>query len=144
MWKNPSLFRVKEANEVWIQNFSIGNKWILGTILYRTGPISYEAFSEQGIVKKQIYHSRERKPIKDEIYPELQLEKWDLHRNETTVNFPVTTNNPSQNIRNPSTQKQLRTQINNVSQLAIDNLIESNLRKVTPGVAAAAVIRILF
>ena len=47
---------VKEANEVWIQNFSIGNKWILGTILYRTGPTSYKAFSEQGIVKKQIDH----------------------------------------------------------------------------------------
>ena len=112
--------------------------------MYRTGPISYEAFSEQGIVKKQIYHSREKKTIKDEIYPELQLEKWGLHRNETTVNFPVTTNNPSQNIRNRSTQKQLRTQINNVPQLAIDNLIESNLRKVTSGVAAVAVIRILF
>ena len=95
-------------------------------------------------MKKQIYHSREKKNIKDEIYPELQLEKWGLHRNETTVNFPVTTNNPSQNIRNRSTQKQLRTQINNVPQLAIDNLIESNLRKVTPGVAAVAVIRILF
>lgn len=29
--------------------------------------------------------------MKDEIYPEVQLQKWDLYQNETAVNFPVTT-----------------------------------------------------
>ena len=48
----------------------------------------------------------------------MQLEKWDLHRNETTVNSPVTVNSPSQNISDPSSQKQLRTQINNVPKSA--------------------------
>ena len=47
----------------------------------------------------------------------MQLEKWDLHRNETTVNSPVTVNSPSQNISDPSSQKQLRTQINNVPKI---------------------------
>ena len=40
----PNVARqFKESDEVWIRNFSIGNEWILGTILCRTGPISYKA-----------------------------------------------------------------------------------------------------
>ena len=65
----------------------------------------------------------------------MQLEKWDLHRNETTVNSPVTVNNPSQNISDPSSQKQLRTQINNVPKSAKDDLT-----KLTLGVVEAAMI----
>ena len=65
----------------------------------------------------------------------MQLEKWDLRRNETTVNSPVTVNSPSQNISDPSSQKQLRTQINNVSKSAKDDLT-----KLTPGVVEAAMI----
>ena len=90
--------------------FSIDNKWILGRILFCTVPISLKAKSEKAIVKKHLDHLQKKEiPIKDEIYPEVQLEKRDLHLNETTVNSPVTTNNPLQNISNPSTQKQLRT-----------------------------------
>ena len=65
----------------------------------------------------------------------MQLEKWDLHRNETTVNSPVTGNSPSQNISDPSSQKQLRTQINNVPKSAKDDLT-----KLTLGVVEAAMI----
>lgn len=37
----PNVARqFKEDNEVWIRNFSVGGKWIPGTILCRTGPIS--------------------------------------------------------------------------------------------------------
>ena len=37
----PNVARqFKEDNEVWIRNFSVGGKWIRGTILCRTGPIS--------------------------------------------------------------------------------------------------------
>ena len=68
----------------------------------------------------------------------MQLEKWDLHRNETTVNSPVTVNSPSQNISDPSSQKQLRTQINNVPKSAKDDLT-----KLTLGVVEAAMIWIL-
>ena len=75
--------------------------------------------TEKRIVKKHGDHLQKKEsPIKDKIYPEVQLEKRNFHRNETTVNSPVTANNPSQNISDPSPQKQLRTQINN------DNLIE--------------------
>ena len=87
--------------------------------MYRTGPISYKALTEKRIVKKHGDHLQKKEsPIKDKIYPEVQLEKRNFHRNETTVNSPVTANNSSQNISDPSPQKQLRTQINN------DNLIE--------------------
>ena len=65
----------------------------------------------------------------------MQLEKWDLHRNETTVNSPVTVNSPSQNISDASSQKQLRTQINIVPKSAKDDLT-----KLTPGVVEAAMI----
>ena len=44
--------------------------------------------------------------------------KRDFHRNGTTINSPVTKNNPSQNISDSSTQKQLRSQINNVPKSA--------------------------
>ena len=64
---------------------------------------------------------KEKSPIKDEIYTEVQLEKRDLYRN---VNSPVTANNPLQNISDPSTQKQLRAQINNVPKSTNDDLIQ--------------------
>lgn len=73
---------------------------------------------------------KEKSPIKDEIYTEAQLEKRDLYRN---VNSPVTANNPLQNISDPSTQKQLRKQINNVSKSANDDLIEPQLEETKPG-----------
>ena len=83
--------------------------------------------------------------IQDKIYPEVQLEKWDLHQNEITVNSLVKTNNPSQHIRDPSTQKQLRTQIyilfHNQLMLIYQN---PNLGKLTPGEVVVAVIQILF
>ena len=69
----------------------------------------------------------------------MQLEKRNLNRNETTVIFPVTANNTLQSISDPtsqkgmSSQKQLRTQINNVAQLAHDNLIESQSEETNPG-----------
>ena len=111
----------KEGDEVWIRKFSIGNKWIPGRILCCTCPLSYKALTEKGIIKKHKDHLRKKEsPIKDEIYPEVQLEKRGLHLNEN----PVTANNPSQNITDPSTQKQLRIQINNVPKLASDVLIE--------------------
>ena len=114
-----------EGDEVWIRNFSIGNKWIQGTILCRIGPISYEALTEKWIVKKHVNHLRKKEsPINDEIYYEVQLEKHYLHRNETTVNSPVAANSPSQNISDWSPQKQLRTQINDVQKSANDDLIE--------------------
>ena len=75
-----------------------------------TVPISLKALNEKEIVKKNLDHLQKKEsPIKDEIYPEVQLGKQELHPNETSVNFPVTTNNPSPNINNPSTQKQLKT-----------------------------------
>ena len=96
--------------------------------------------TEKGIVKKHIDHlHKKRNPIKDKIYLEVQLEKRDLNRNETTVIFPVTANNTLQSISDPtsqkgmSSQKQLRTQINNVAQLAHDNLIESQSEETNPG-----------
>ena len=46
----------EEGDEVWIRTFSIGNKWILGTILCHTGPISYQALTEKEIVKKHVDH----------------------------------------------------------------------------------------
>ena len=43
----PNVARqFKEGDEVWIQNFSIGNKWIPETILSHTGPISCMALTE--------------------------------------------------------------------------------------------------
>ena len=79
--------------------------------------IPFKALTEKEPVKKYVDHMQKKESlIKDEIYSEMQLEKWDLYRNETTVNSPVTTNNPSQNISNPRTQKQLRTQIRNIPQ----------------------------
>ena len=63
----------------------------------------------------------------------MRKQKWDLHRNETIVNSPVTTDNPSQNISDPSTQKQLRKQINNVLQLANDDLIDLQPEETNPG-----------
>ena len=65
----------------------------------------------------------------------MQLEKWDLRRNETTVNSPATVNSPSQNISDPNSQKQFRTQINTVPKSAKDDLT-----KLTPGVVEAAMI----
>ena len=91
----------------------------------RTCPLSYKALTEKGIVKKHKDHFRNKESlIKDEIYLEVQLEKRGLHRNETTDNSPVTTNNPSQDISDPNTQKQLRIQINNVPKSVNDVLIE--------------------
>ena len=53
----PNVTRqFKEGDEVWIRNFSTGNKWILGTILCCTDLISYKALTERGIVKKYIDH----------------------------------------------------------------------------------------
>ena len=49
-----------------------------GTILCCIGPISYKALTEKGIVKKHVGHLES--PINDEIYSEVQLEKWDLSR----------------------------------------------------------------
>lgn len=88
--------------------------------------------------------AQKKKPIKDKIYLEVQLEKRNLNRNETTVIFPVTANNTLQSISDPtsqkgmSSQKQLRTQINNVPKSAKDDLT-----KLTPGVVEAAMIWIL-
>ena len=48
-------------------------------------------------------YGKKESPIKNEIYPKVQLEKQDLHQNETTVNFLATINNPLQNISDPST-----------------------------------------
>ena len=80
----PNVFRqFKQGDEVWIQNFNIGNKQILGTILCSTGPISYKTLTEKGIVKKHVDQLWKKEiPIKDEIDLEVQLEKWDLHRNK--------------------------------------------------------------
>ena len=69
--KNEFLCNVirqfKEGDEVWIRYFSIGNKWIPGAILCRTGPISYKVMTEKGIVKKHVDHLRKKEsPIKDE------------------------------------------------------------------------------
>ena len=84
--------------------------------------------TEKRIVKKHGDHLQKKEsPIKDKIYPEVQLEKRNFRRNETTVNSPVTANNPSQNISDPSPQKQLRTQINK------DDLIEPKPDKTKPG-----------
>ena len=62
----------------------------------------------------------------------MQLEKQNLHRNETTTNSPVITNDPSQNISDSSTQKQSRTQINNVLKLTNDNLKEPQPEETSP------------
>ena len=92
------------------------------------------ALTEKGIVKKHVDNLRRKEsPINDEIYSEVQLEKRDLRRSETTVNFLVTANNPSQNISDPSPQKQFRTQMNNVANLADDNLIEPKPDETNPG-----------
>ena len=61
--------------------FSIDNKWILGRILFCT---VLKAKSEKGIVKKHLDHLQKKEiPIKDEIHPEVQLEKRDLDKSST-------------------------------------------------------------
>ena len=80
---------------------------------------------EKGIAKKLGDHLRKKEiPKKDESYPEVQQEKRDLHRSRTTVNSPITANNPSQNISNPIPQKQFRAQMDNIPKLANNNLIQ--------------------
>ena len=74
----PNVARqFKKGDEVWIQNFRNGDKWILGTILCCTCPISYKTLTEKGIVKKRRILAKKETAIKDEIYPEVQLEKQD-------------------------------------------------------------------
>ena len=63
----------------------------------------------------------------------MQLEKRVLHLNETSVNSPVITNNPLQNISDPITETHLRTYINKVPQSANDNLIEQQPEETKPG-----------
>ena len=105
----------------------------MGTTLRRTVSIFYKTLTEKGIVKKHAEHLRRKKEtIKDEIYPEVQLKKRDIHRSETTVNSPVTANSQSQNISEPSPQKQLRKQINNVPKSANDALIEHKSEENNP------------
>ena len=84
-----------------------------------------KGLTEKGIAKKHGDHlPKKESSKKDESYPEVQQEKRDLHRSRTTVNSPITANNPSQNITNPIPQKQLRAQMDNIPKLANDNLIE--------------------
>ena len=90
--------------------------------------------TEKRIVNKHVGHLRKKEsPIRAEVYPEVQLEKRDVHVNETIVNSSVTKNNPSQNISDPGIQKQLRAQINNVPQSANDDLIEPQPEETNPG-----------
>ena len=101
-------------------------------MLCSTGPMSYKGLTEKGILKKHIDHLQKKSPIKDEIYPKVQLEKRDLQRNETAINSGVTANNPSQNISDPSTQKQSRKQISNVPKSATDDLLEPQPEETNP------------
>ena len=68
----PNVTRLfKEGDKVWIQNFSVGNKWTPGTILCCTGPESYKALTKNRKVKKHLDYLRKKEsPIRDEIYPE--------------------------------------------------------------------------
>ena len=99
------------------------------------GPKSYKPLTKKGIVKKH---------VQDKIYPEMQLQKWELNQTEITVNSLARTNNPSQHIRDPNTQKQLRTQIYILFHNRLMMIYYNpNLGKLTPRVAVA-VIQILF
>ena len=60
----PNVARqFKEVDEVWIRNLSIGNKWIPGTILCLTGPVSYKMLAEKGIVKRHVDHLQKKKAL---------------------------------------------------------------------------------
>ena len=109
------------------------------------GPKSYKPLTKKGIVKKHVDHLRKKESsIQDKIYPEMQLQKWELNQTEITVNSLARTNNPSQHIRDPNTQKQLRTQIYILFHNRLMMIYYNpNLGKLTPGVAVA-VIQILF
>ena len=90
--------------------------------------------TEKGIVKKHVDQLWKKEiPIKDEIDLEVQLEKWDLHRKKTTINSHVTVYNPSQNNSHPILQKQLQKRINNVAQLANDNLTKPQPKEANHG-----------
>ena len=121
----------KEADKVWNPNLNR----IPVTILCRTGPISYKALTKKGVVKKRVDHLQKKESPKKPPRFTLRCswKKQDLHRNETTANSPVTANNSSQKTSDPRTQKHLRTQINNFSQLASENLIEPQPQKTNSG-----------
>ena len=47
--------------DVWIHNFNLGQKWILGSIVAVTGPVSYQFSMEIGVLRKVVDHLRKRK-----------------------------------------------------------------------------------
>ena len=47
--------------EVWAPNFHLGEKWIPGSIVAVTGPVSYQVSTEIGLLWKHVNHSRNRK-----------------------------------------------------------------------------------
>ena len=51
----------KEGDEVQIQNFNFGNKWIPQTILCHTDPIFYKPLTEKGIVEKLVDHLQKKR-----------------------------------------------------------------------------------
>ena len=49
------------VEEVWVRNFNLGEKWIPGSIVAITGPVSYQASTETGLLRKHVDHLRKRK-----------------------------------------------------------------------------------
>ena len=57
--RNSRSFEKDE--EVWVQNFHLGEKWIPGSIVAVTDPVLYQVSTETGFLRKHVDHSRKRK-----------------------------------------------------------------------------------
>ena len=57
--RNSQSFEIDE--EVWVRNFNLGGKWIPGSIVAVTRPVSYQVSTEIGLLRKHVDHLRKRK-----------------------------------------------------------------------------------
>ena len=58
---NSRSFEIDE--KVWVRNFNLGEKWIPGSIVARTGPVSYQVSTAVGLLRKHIDHLRKRENV---------------------------------------------------------------------------------
>ena len=58
---NSRSFEIDE--KVWVQNFNLGEKWIPGSIVAITGPVSYQVSTAVGLLRKHIDHLRKRENV---------------------------------------------------------------------------------
>ena len=55
---NSRSFEIDE--KVWVRNFNVGEKWIPGSIVAITGPVSYQVSTAVGLLRKHVDHLRKR------------------------------------------------------------------------------------